>query len=532
LRSPSRKKLVVAGPGAGKTYLFKKLLEASPGVSTRRLALTFINNLKEDLEQNLAGLATVRTLHAYCQSLLRRPSLRSGLSKKFRCLPGLASIIKSDWKHIRGEEAPLFVDLMRKLANGAEIQFYLDRGTYYDAVDFDDSVFRIRKALAEDPDQIQEYDLVLIDEYQDFNAMEAALIDLLASKSPILIAGDDDQALYSRLRGSTWEFIRKKYRAEDYEVFPLPFCLRCPEVVVAATNDVIAAARKQKRLQGRIDKPFRHYEPTKGSDSRLYPKLSLVTTSVQRPNANYFGRYIEEAIGTIRDKEIQEAAEKGFPVVLVVGSDPYRRQVTAYLKERGYEIEMRQQKESRLTRDVGLQILKEDAGANLGWRVMLETDEPSFAEGCIRATTNGTAPLVTQIPEEYRAKVIVQVERYEPTEETRVAETGAAKKGVSIKSTAYEGAKGLSAQHVFVIGVHEEELPRDSGNVQDLEICKFIVGLTRTRKKCTLLCTTGRVGERWKRPSIFLSWIKPERYERTRVDATYWKKRATPARAR
>ena len=31
LQSRSRKKLVVAGPGTGKTFLFKKLLEASPG---------------------------------------------------------------------------------------------------------------------------------------------------------------------------------------------------------------------------------------------------------------------------------------------------------------------------------------------------------------------------------------------------------------------------------------------------------------------------------------------------------------------
>ena len=76
---------------------------------------------------------------------------------------------------------------------------------------------------------------------------------------------------------------------------------------------------------------------------------------------------------------------------------------------------------------------------------------------------------------------------------------------------------------VFIIGVHERELPRDSKNVQDLEICKFIVGLTRTRKKCTLLCTK-LAGNREKRLSLFLRWIRPERYERAEVNATYWEK--------
>jgi hypothetical protein len=43
LASKSRKKLVVAGPGAGKTYLFRELLKSADGSSEQRLVLTFIN---------------------------------------------------------------------------------------------------------------------------------------------------------------------------------------------------------------------------------------------------------------------------------------------------------------------------------------------------------------------------------------------------------------------------------------------------------------------------------------------------------
>jgi len=69
LNSTSRKKLVIAGPGTGKTSLFRKMLELDSGEPSRRIVLTFINNLKNDLEADLAGLARVFTLHSYCLGL-------------------------------------------------------------------------------------------------------------------------------------------------------------------------------------------------------------------------------------------------------------------------------------------------------------------------------------------------------------------------------------------------------------------------------------------------------------------------------
>jgi hypothetical protein len=52
LASKARKKLVVAGPGAGKTTLFRKLLDSAGGTADQLLVLTFINNLKADLESS------------------------------------------------------------------------------------------------------------------------------------------------------------------------------------------------------------------------------------------------------------------------------------------------------------------------------------------------------------------------------------------------------------------------------------------------------------------------------------------------
>lgn len=71
--------------------------------------------------------------------------------------------------------------------------------------------------------------------------------------------------------------------------------------------------------------------------------------------------------------------------------------------------------------------------------------------------------------------------------------------------------------------MHEGEFPRDAKNITDIEICRLLVGLTRTKKKCTLLLTKN-FASKWKNPSVFLDWIKEERFEVMEVDAKYWAK--------
>src|ERR1700730_2083349 len=369
LASKSQKKLVVAGPGAGKTFLFRQLLEASTSEPDGHLVLTFINNLKGDLDRNLGDLSRVFTLHGDCQHLLRRSAaLRDGLTANFRCYPGLASLIKTDWEWLRDGGSPRFVDLMRNLeCKDEHAEFYGNRSNYYDAVDFDDSVHRTRAQLAANKSTIPDYKLVLIDEFQDFNKMEAGVIDLLAERNAIVIAGDDDQALYSQFRGASWDYIRAHHLSGHYEAFKLPFCMRCPEVVVEAVRDVITKAREINKLNGRIDKPFQYYEPSKGEDSRRFPQIELVETTVQRDNANYFGQYIEKCIRAIPEKETRLAAESNEPVALIIGSKPYRQQVEHHLAKVG--LFTPNTKPIPNPREEALKILSGDPNSNLGWRI-------------------------------------------------------------------------------------------------------------------------------------------------------------------
>lgn len=530
LSSLSDKKLVIAGPGTGKTTLFRQLLELAPGEPDQRIVLTFINTLMNDLKDDLGGLAQVFTLHSYCLGLLHRdPALRGSLSSDFRCCPGLASLIAEDWAFITRSDAPHFVADMRARSEENQIPFYLARGEYYDAVDFDDTVYRAFQGLSSGRATPDSYDLVLVDEYQDFNALEAGVIEALAGRSPILIAGDDDQALYSQLRDASWDHIRRLSNAGDYEVFKLPFCMRCPKVVVDAVNDVLTTAVKLDRLKGRIEKPYKHFPPAKGPDSVKYPKIAHAETSVQKQNANYMGRYLAQAIAQIPEDEIEEATSGGYPAALVIVAQPYRDQIVSHLEGAGYVVDTRRDSDRKLNREAGLSILKVDRVANLGWRIVLGVDAPSFLKDAVVATADGTRRLVDVLPDEYRERVLAEVDAYEPPQEVETdAETPAPAGVPAVRVTSFEGAKGLSAQHVYIAGMHNGELPHDPASIKDLEICKFVVGLTRTRMKCTLISTRNFAGN-WKLPSCFISWINPAHLEFVKVDAQYWRQQAEEA---
>ena len=66
--------------------------------------------------------------------------------------------------------------------------------------------------------------------------------------------------------------------------------------------------------------------------------------------------------------------------------------------------------------------------------------------------------------------------------------------GPTIICTTLVGAKGLSAEHVFIVGMNNGASLGTPGAVTDDEVCKLIVGLSRTRKACHLVsCGCGPV---------------------------------------
>ncbi|MGB9716492.1 MAG: UvrD-helicase domain-containing protein [Thermodesulfovibrionales bacterium] len=122
--SDAPKKLVVAGPGTGKSSLFKKAIEHYGGSKEDYLALTFINNLEDELRKDIGNVAKVFTFHGYCHFLLRKYNdLSYGLKDEFHYYPALVELIKSDWNIVKNGEVPKFIKLMRNMSDDKELYF-------------------------------------------------------------------------------------------------------------------------------------------------------------------------------------------------------------------------------------------------------------------------------------------------------------------------------------------------------------------------------------------------------------------------
>jgi len=178
LESSSSKKVVVAGPGTGKTYLFKQILQNR----SHTLTLTFVNSLVEDLALELYGISEVRTLHSYARSILSKLT-----NKKINVFHNLSKLIQEDAKIIINKDIDFNKLFHEREDNNEDLQFYKKRRDYYNYYGYASIIFAVVKYFEKYKDRIPTYEQILIDEFQDFNKLEVSLIDLLAEKSNLKV---------------------------------------------------------------------------------------------------------------------------------------------------------------------------------------------------------------------------------------------------------------------------------------------------------------------------------------------------------
>ncbi|MDP8267123.1 MAG: AAA family ATPase [Candidatus Tenebribacter davisii] len=526
INSQSNKKIIVAGPGTGKTYTFKQLLRASG--NTNNLALTFIRKLVADMEESFGDIAEVKTFHAYCKKLLH---IRNG---RIVLAPYLTKVIEED-AALLGSQLSNFDNKFQTLDESSrEIAFYLGRGDYYEAVSFNDSVYRLYRYVKKGDFELPVFNQIVIDEFQDFNALEVAFIQELGKNSPILIVGDDDQAVYIN-RGSSPEHLRQKYKSGEYEKFELPFCSRSPRVIVEATSSFIQYVHNRGKLRSRIDKKFIPYLEDKEYENKIYPKIIKATTS----NILILSKYIESEINKIPDIDIKEAHQNKYPCVLIVGKTQFLNPLAKFLKDRYSNTRFSKSSPNDYSYIDAYKLLKARDGSNLGWRLLaqLEYSKKEMRE-IIKRSLKGISMIELLTPEflekHQRVVEILRSEKNTPQNETclktilgenadevisyffldaediiqEIDET----QPIIMLST-FEGCKGLSAGHVFIVGLNENIVPkiRANGEISDIEYCKFIVALTRTRKKCHLLSNLYHFRSQKHRSSPFLNLI-PQQY--------------------
>lgn len=532
LKSSSKRKIVVAGPGTGKTYLFRNILEGK----NNSLTLTFINALVEDLSLELYGMSDVKTLHSFARSVLRR---NIGNVKVF---PKLSEVIKEDALFLLEKEVDFDSIFHNRDDENEHIDFYKKRKDYYDKhYGYTDIIFALVKYLEANKDKVPTFSQVLVDEFQDFNKLEISLIDLLADKSPILLAGDDDQALYEDLKSASAKHIRERYSdsCTDYESFTLPHCWRCTRVIVDAANDIIKNARERGFLKDRIDKKCEYYQQKdKDDESDKNPKIIY-----SQQFARKIPWFIEHQIG-----KVTEDTRGKYSVLILSPTKTQTRLIIEALKGKGFinieSVEKKDEKEPTILD--GFKILLDDENSNLGWRivsrfVLNEKDFKSALEesnkdnakcfnelidSCKKKETENVLKVLRAVKnnkkvadnklEEAMRKVGINpfdiAKNYLKDEislgSQRIGNPGLRK--IPIKATTIQGSKGLDADYVFITYFDDRYFikDRDKINIVDKDICNLIVTLTRARRKVFLISSDV------KKEPIFLSWIKSDRIEK------------------
>lgn len=506
LESKAPKKIIVAGAGTGKTYTFSEILKLNP--KGANIAMTFIRLLRNDMEGSLGAIAEVRTFHEFCKKILHER--RGG----FFLYPKLTDIVVEDSQHLN-VKCGKFDDKFQTLdESGNEISFYLSRGDYYNTVAFNDSVYRMWRELQKDPDILSNFDQILIDEFQDFNPLEVAFIDELEKKGNILIVGDDDQAVYDS-RFSTPHHLRKKFQSGDYQTFELPFCSRCTEVIVNATNSLLKAVQEAGGLIDRVPKRYECFIELKDAENTKYPHI----TTAQITTMSTVVKFIRNKITEISAAEIAESWEDGkaYPTVLIVGARQYLNPVFKNLKKHFANITFKQSEKNETTVCDGYDFLSHNINSNLGWRIIIDflikNDE---IKTIIEKTVEGK-PMIELLPKEFvehQTKIISIIAKFNKKGEdndlllaeleklidektfteikarflpAEVVEIIPDHTQPSILLTSYQGCKGMSAGFVFIVGANNGIMPKNVRDVSDVEVCQFIVALTRTRKKCYIL---------------------------------------------
>lgn len=554
LNSPSPKKLIIVGPGTGKTYIFKTLLRKIKKESGEEgLAVTFIRNLVADLKIDLAGLAKVSTFHAFCKSRLH--PIRN---EEFEYYPDLFKIIGEDFEFL-GEKS-LDEEKIERCFYGIKDEKVIDStlkiGDYYNASGHSDAVYRVIKYFEAHSNHIPSYPLIVVDEYQDFNYLETSLIEILSRQSPVLIVGDDDQALYAFKQASV-KYIRRLTQNPDFQRFELPYCSRCPKVIVDAVNEIVKIAIEKGRLNNRVNKLFKYFSPEKEVDSKHHPNIFNVCCSVERKNCHYMGRFIANEISQIPKVYIRESKKRREPTVLIIGPGQFLRGIRKELKNRlEYFSEEKSTKDEAINIIDGYKLLAKNKNSRLGWRIILHCDPCDNSDKVIKKALSERvdlnpfiqskqyiakhmelADLTSKIIvneelnifkqtsieeainlslEEIRAYLQIEEDDDFGTQEIFPDEEDAKP---DILCTSFEGSKGLAAQYVFIVGVNENHFPQKVPP-SDRDICRLIVALTRTRKRCYVI-SCNRFGEEQLAPSVFLTWLKNKCGEQIYVNKKY-----------
>lgn len=214
--------LVVAGPGAGKTFCLigrvGHLIREKGFAAQRICAVTFTNKAAEEIAKRLhhsvghaAEDVTRGTLHSLCLSFLRDHGERLGLQRGFGIADDAYQLVVLARLDIPRKRRKYVVDdfgrhRLQGLHLSPESERIYQRYRAYLAkrnlIDFDDIISFTRQLFDQHADVASavasRWDYLLVDEFQDLNPAQYAILRALAAPHGNFFAvGDDEQSIFS-----------------------------------------------------------------------------------------------------------------------------------------------------------------------------------------------------------------------------------------------------------------------------------------------------------------------------------------------
>lgn len=269
--------LVLAGAGCGKTktivarsaYLIDQGLPAQQIqilTFTRRAASEIVTRVEQHMGAQAKGLRA-STFHTFCMYLLRRNPRAFGLTQfsiidrddqllMFRLLRGKdkgnvlpkAAELCDLYSYARNTKTKLSDALLEQLPQAVEhkaqiaelMKAYEQRKQERNFLDYDDILSIVAVHLQNSPELVKWVtgfcSALLVDEMQDTNPLQWALLQPLVGKVKLFCVGDDAQSIYG-FRGADFENIHHfKERVPDTEVLTLEMNYRSTQGILDLSN--------------------------------------------------------------------------------------------------------------------------------------------------------------------------------------------------------------------------------------------------------------------------------------------------------
>ncbi len=300
--------LIAAGPGTGKTHtLTRRIAHLFPSLKLNEkiLAITFTNKAARQMKDRLTALGVeqsnifIGTFHGFCLKLLRDHFEHTALPKDFKV--ALPEDITGFDKETR-ERISLLKSTQLAFSPDDEYKAYQRYLRDNSWIDLDD-ILREAALLLEDEDIAcllrAQYRYIFVDEYQDSNNIQHALLKALAQEGVLLtVIGDANQSIYG-FRGSRVELFGRF--EEDFSpatILTLKENYRSAPSLLAASSQVMGGIQ----LLAHLD---------------THGKLVIHHAVTDRLEADYVAQQIEKLVGGL-DMNTSRRAKHSFGDVAVL----------------------------------------------------------------------------------------------------------------------------------------------------------------------------------------------------------------------